>query len=101
MKLKHALASALVAGYVLPMVAVAEVAPTAHDAHAAAMVLAAADTERFDMLDTNQDGVIDRQEAAADPDVAAAFDEIDTANNGLLTPEEFSAWEEVTEERRY
>ena len=101
MKLKHAIASALVVGYVVPMVAVADVVTAKHDAQLTPMLLAAGESDRFDLLDTNQDGVIDRQEAAVDPEVAEAFDEIDTAGNDMITPEEFSAWEEVTEGQSY
>lgn len=39
-------------------------------------------------LDTNGDGFIDRGEAAADPRLAAKFDELDTNKDGKLSPEE-------------
>lgn len=79
MKLKTVIAAIMAAGFVLPMVA-------------------NAGEEKFHQLDVNQDGVIDREEAAAEPNLAAAFDEVNVAGTGELTIEEFSAWEEVQEE---
>ena len=42
-------------------------------------------------LDTNGDGVIDRSEAAANPRLAAKFDELDKNKDGKLTPDEMAA----------
>ena len=39
-------------------------------------------------LDTNNDGVIDRQEAAASPRLAARFDQLDADKDGRLSREE-------------
>lgn len=83
MQLKTVIAAIMAAGFALPMIASAAVdAPSGQD--------------KFSVLDVNKDGVIDRQEAAADPSVAAAFDKIDAAGTGEITPEDFAAWEEVS-----
>jgi hypothetical protein len=95
MRLKTLVAALLAAGFALPMFAVADTVRTADSGEIAPMLLAQAGGERFDMLDTNKDGVIDREEAAALPELEAAYDEVDTAGNGVITPEEFSAWEEI------
>lgn len=42
-------------------------------------------------IDSNGDGVIDRQEAAARPRLAQRFDELDTNKDGKLSPEEMQA----------
>lgn len=97
MKFRKLLIASLAIGYALPMVAMADAVTTGNDRELAPLLLAAAESERFNQLDVNQDGVIDRTEAMVDPDVAAAFDEIDTAGTGEITPEEFAAWEEVSE----
>lgn len=83
MTLKTVVAAIMAAGFALPMVAGA-----AGDALKA--------DQKFEALDANKDGVIDRQEAVADPAVAAAFDQIDAARTGEITPEDFAAWEEVS-----
>jgi hypothetical protein len=44
---------------------------------------------RFEDLDTNRDGVIDRQEAQAVPELAERFDEFDTTGDGQLNRQEF------------
>lgn len=83
MKLNRLLiATSLAVGFALPLVATA----------------AETESERFKQLDVNRDGVIDRDEAAIDPDVSAVFDEINTSGTGRITVEEFAAWEEVSEE---
>lgn len=43
---------------------------------------------RFAALDKNGDGFIDRSEAAADPRLAAKFDELDRNQDGKLSPDE-------------
>lgn len=43
----------------------------------------------FQKLDTDKDGFISRQEAAAQPEVAANFDEADRNRDGRLSLEEF------------
>ncbi len=96
MKLNKLLVASLAVAYSLPIVAFAGSIVPGPDRHLNTIVLAQADTDRFVELDANQDGVIDREEAAVDPEVAAAFEEIDTAGTGVITPEEFSAWEEVS-----
>lgn len=78
MTFKTLMAAIMAAGFALPMTAGA-----------------AGATDKFGVLDANKDGVIDRQEAAADPSVAAAFDKIDAAGSGKITPDDFAAWEEV------
>jgi hypothetical protein len=95
MRLKTLVAALMAAGFALPMVAVADVARTADQGEIAPMILAQAGSDTFDMLDANKDGVIDREEAAALPELEAAYDEVDTAGTGVITPEEFSAWEEI------
>ena len=45
--------------------------------------------EAFRKLDTDRDGYISRQEAAAQPEVAANFDKADRDRDGRLSPEEF------------
>lgn len=95
MRLKTLVAALMAAGFALPMLAVADMARTADQGEIAPMILAQAGGETFDILDVNKDGVIDREEAAALPALEAAYDEVDTAGNGVITPEEFSAWEEV------
>ena len=45
--------------------------------------------EAFRKLDTDQDGFISRQEAAAQPEVAANFDKADRDRDGRLNFEEF------------
>ena len=44
----------------------------------------------FAQLDTNHDGVIDTQEAKADPALAAVFD--DVATDGQLDEESYTEW---------
>jgi Ca2+-binding EF-hand superfamily protein len=46
-------------------------------------------SEAFGMLDTNRDGWISRQEAAANGVVTANFDEVDRDSDGRLSREEF------------
>lgn len=82
MTLKTVIAAIMAAGFALPMITSAAGDALSGEA-------------KFNALDANKDGVIDRQEAAADPDVAAAFDKIDAAGTGEITPEDFAAWEEV------
>lgn len=43
-------------------------------------------------LDTNGDGVIDRSEAAANPRLAAKFDELDKNKDGKLSRDELPRW---------
>lgn len=43
-------------------------------------------------LDANGDGVIDRQEAAANPRLAARFDELDKNKDGKLSRDELPQW---------
>lgn len=43
-------------------------------------------------LDANGDGVIDRQEAAASPRLAARFDELDKNKDGKLSRDEWPQW---------
>ena len=43
----------------------------------------------FKSLDTNHDGYIDQNEAAADPKVLAAFDKADRDKDGKLSVKEF------------
>ncbi len=42
-------------------------------------------------MDTNQDGMIDKTEAAARPKLAERFDAIDTNKDGKLAPDELRA----------
>jgi hypothetical protein len=45
----------------------------------------------FQKLDTDKDGFVSRQEAAAQPEVAANFDKADRDKDGRLSLEEFDA----------
>lgn len=47
----------------------------------------------FSNLDTNHDGKISQEEAAANPSVAAQFDKADSNQDGSLEESEFSAME--------
>ena len=62
----------LVAALTLPLAAFAQ-APTANPAAPAKSQKA----QRFDALDTNKDGFVSRQEAAARPQLVKNFDSID------------------------
>lgn len=44
--------------------------------------------DRFAQVDTNHDGVISRDEAAATPQLASRFDEVDADKDGRVTPAE-------------
>lgn len=46
----------------------------------------------FQQLDANSDGVIDADEAARSPQVANDFSQIDTDNDGRISPEEWRAY---------
>jgi hypothetical protein len=52
---------------------------------------ATAGDDLFTTLDVNEDGVIDTQEASAHEVLAASFASLDTDQNGVLTREEFEA----------
>ncbi|WJG11118.1 EF-hand domain-containing protein [Aliiglaciecola sp. LCG003] len=57
------------------------------------LVLAAsalAQDDRFMALDMNNDGRISADEVASDPELAAAFAELDIDHDGYLTPRELS-----------
>lgn len=43
-------------------------------------------------LDTDGDGNLSREEAAALPELAAIFDQADTDGDGILTPQEYEAF---------
>jgi hypothetical protein len=49
----------------------------------------------FEDLDTNRDGVIDRREARAVPELAERFDEFDTTGDGQLDRQDFNRALEV------
>lgn len=49
-------------------------------------------SEKFDMVDTNHDGAISREEAAAAPNLAGKFDEIDADHDGRVVPAELKAY---------
>ncbi|WP_305074953.1 hypothetical protein [Propionivibrio sp.] len=44
----------------------------------------------FSVLDVNQDGAIDKKEAAASAAVAKVFDVADANKDGVLSPEEYA-----------
>ncbi|WP_374567706.1 EF-hand domain-containing protein [Ideonella sp.] len=48
--------------------------------------------DKFAQVDTNRDGVISRDEAAAAPQLAGKFDEIDTDRDGRVAPAELKAY---------
>lgn len=98
MKLTKTLAAVMAAAFALPMMATAgEAVKGDASGSDSTIVLAQAAEDKFNALDVNQDGVIDRNEAAADPELAAAFEQADVTGTGEITIEEFSAWEEVSE----
>src|SRR5690606_40443531 len=51
-------------------------------------------------LDTNNDGFIDRGEAAASPRLAGRFDQLDANKDGKLSREEMPRGKHRSEERR-
>lgn len=51
----------------------------------------AAESSDYSKLDTNGDGKISKDEAKADPEMAAKFDELDTNKDGSLTSSEIQA----------
>ena len=48
--------------------------------------------DKFAAVDTNHDGVISREEAAAAPELSAHFDEVDADRDGRVTPAELKAY---------
>lgn len=54
--------------------------------------------KKFEDLDANQDGVITQTEASAHEDLVAHFNTADSNADGYLTPSEFDAIKEDTEE---
>lgn len=48
--------------------------------------------DKFAQLDTNHDGAISREEAAAAPMLSGKFDEIDTDHDGRVMPAELKAY---------
>ncbi|MBO9738673.1 EF-hand domain-containing protein [Xanthomonas axonopodis pv. begoniae] len=71
-----------------PFLALAVLAALSAGTAFAATVPAPGDTPRPAKLDKNGDGVIDRNEAAADPTLAAQFDTLDTNKDGKLSRDE-------------
>ena len=59
---------------------------------AAGSVFAQDDEDILAMLDTDVDGRISIEEAAADPDLAAVFAELDVNKDGYLTPSELAEY---------
>ncbi len=57
----------------------------------ASPALSESDIPSFAVLDSNQDGLISRDEARANERVAAEFANADQDRDGYLTPEEFAA----------
>jgi Ca2+-binding EF-hand superfamily protein len=49
-------------------------------------------TEKFDALDTNHDGAISREEAAAARHLAEVFDQVDANHDGKVLPAELKAY---------
>jgi len=49
-------------------------------------------SDKFAALDTNHDGGISREEAAAAPELSAHFDEIDVDHDGRVMPAELKAY---------
>ena len=54
----------------------------------------------FAELDTNSDGTITKEEAKANPEVAAKFDELDSDKNGSLSQAELQAEAQNRREKR-
>jgi Ca2+-binding EF-hand superfamily protein len=48
--------------------------------------------DKFSALDTNHDGAISREEAAAAPNLAGKFDEVDADRDGRVLPAELKAY---------
>ncbi|KLD70108.1 EF-hand domain-containing protein [Xanthomonas pisi] len=71
-----------------PFLALAVLAALSAGAVFAATPPVAGDAPRPGKLDSNNDGVIDRSEAAADPRLAAQFDTLDTNKDGKLSRDE-------------
>ena len=72
------LAFALPAGPIEPVPAVQNESPKPQER-----------SDAFRKLDADKDGFLSRREAAAQPEVAANFDEADRNHDGKLGPEEF------------
>ena len=47
--------------------------------------------QRFDKFDTNGDGKLSREEAAAYPDIAQRFDQMDANKDGFLSRDELGS----------
>ncbi len=57
----------------------------------AAVATAAAPEQRFEKLDTNSDGRLSREEAAAYPELAKQFAKIDANKDGFISLDELTA----------
>lgn len=81
----------LVAALTLPLTAFAQ-APTTNPTAPAAKSpnVTSQKGQRFDVLDTNKDGFISRQEAAARPQLVKNFDSIDKNRDGKLSKQEMT-----------
>jgi Ca2+-binding EF-hand superfamily protein len=56
------------------------------------------ESEWFKQLDTNQDGVISKDEAAKMPRIAQSFDRLDADHDGMITQDEMRAAAEARRE---
>lgn len=90
MTLKLILVALMHAGLLLPLLASAAEAATADMRHLTTMLMTRASDDAFDLLDSKQDGFVDRLEASRSARVETEFDTIDSDGDGRISREEWS-----------
>ncbi|HEM46156.1 MAG TPA: EF-hand domain-containing protein [Alphaproteobacteria bacterium] len=90
---RKALSMAIVAAAFSGGVMAADMGSDASDVPGSENPALSSGVERFDRLDTNQDGSLSREEAQSDPRLANQIDKLDTNGDGVLDQAEFSAME--------